>query len=314
MRHVGLIAVLLAVWVAAGASTQESPDVQAPMPAQTELHREAHGHAHPAPGQSGDALQVVLVASELTLGPNRFAVGLFGADGSVVREAEVHVHYFDLSEPQAPRLESEADAVPLQTPDGATTIFAHERRFARAGNWGAEVQARFPDGTVAVKRIAFVVEAKTPSLKVGDKVPALNTPTLGEVSGDLGRLTSASRPNPAFYRSGLAESVASGKPTALLFATPAYCRTRFCGPAYDTVSELQAAYGDEVNFLHLEVYTGLPNPAAEDWQLAPAMTAFGLHTEPWLYLIGADGRVAHRVEGLFTYAEIERHLLALLGR
>lgn len=106
----------------------------------------------------------------------------------------------------------------------------------------------------------------------------------------------------------------SGKHCVYLVAALEFASMEAIGPAYDTLSELQAAYGDEVNFLHFEVYTGLPNPATEDWQLTPAMTAFGLHTEPWLYLIGADGRVAHRVEGLFTYAEIERHLLALLRR
>lgn len=230
----------------------------------------------------------------------------------MIQEATVHFHYYDLSDPAAPVLETEADATPLHTPDGRTTIFAQERAFDRAGDWGVEVQARFPDNTAALKRIGFDVLAESPTLKPGQKAPSLETPTTAEVNGDLGQLTSAPTPNPAFYESSLAQAIASDKPTVLLFATPAFCQTRFCGPAYDLTSELQKQYGDAFNFIHVEVYTGLPDPVANDWELAPSMTAFGLASEPWLYLIDATGTIAYRVEGLFTAAEVERHLQAVL--
>ena len=56
---------------------------------------------------------------------------------------------------------------------------------------------------------------------------------------------------------------------------------------------------------------GLPDPSANNWEIAPALTAFGLTSEPWLYLIEPDGTVFYRVEGFFTTAEIERQLQAL---
>ena len=55
-----------------------------------------------------------------------------------------------------------------------------------------------------------------------------------------------------------------------------------------------------------------PNPAASNWEVAPAMQAFGLTTEPWLYLMDADGKIIYRVEGLFTTTEVERHLQPIL--
>ena len=51
---------------------------------------------------------------------------------------------------------------------------------------------------------------------------------------------------------------------------------------------------------------GLPNPAANHWEIAAAMAAFGLTTEPWLYLLDQSGRVAYRVEGMFSADEIDR--------
>jgi hypothetical protein len=316
MRILILIASIIVLGGFGGGSAQPDTDFNAPLPNRTETHadHDGHEHQHLDPSQITDEMQVVLVPSELVVGPNRFAVGLFDAEGRMIHDALVHFHYFDLSNPQAPLLESEANAVRLQTPEGLTTIFAHERAFARAGNWGVEVQARFPDGKAAIKRIGFEVTAESQALIAGEQAPALDTPTAKDVNHDLRQLTSATKPNPAFYQLSLAESMASGKPTVLLFATPAFCQTRFCGPAYEIANDLYEGYGDAANFIHVEVFTGMPNPAENNWELAPAMRAFGLHSEPWLYLIGSDGKVAYRVEGLFTQAEVERHLLALLRR
>jgi hypothetical protein len=125
-------------------------------------------------------------------------------------------------------------------------------------------------------------------------------------------LSSAPQPNPAFYQQTLAQALANGKPTVLLFSTPAFCQTRLCGPAYDTVDVLQKMYGDTVNFIHVEVYSGLPNPASNNFALDPAMTAFGLQTEPWVFVID-KGVVAYRIEGLFTLDEIQQHLKSLTG-
>lgn len=287
-----------------------------PISNQTELHEEDehdHEHVHVDEEQATAPLEVVLVTSELIVGPNRFAVGLFDGERHVVHDADVHFHYFDLSDPSAPALESEANARAVQTADGSTTIFTHEREFVRAGDWGVEVQARFPDGTAALRRIGFEVVAESPTIKPGQIVPAFDTPTAQSAGGDLSSITSAFEINPAFYEMSLADALSSGKPTVLLFATPAFCQTRFCGPAYEQLDDMHARHGQDVNFIHVEVYTGLPDPSANNWEIAPSMTAFGLTTEPWLYLIDADGAVAYRLEGIFTAAELEPHLQTLAG-
>ncbi len=264
-------------------------------------------------GDAQSALQIVPVASEIVVGPNRFAVGLIDPAKGMIHDASVHFRYFDLSDPAKPTLESEADAARYQTPEGLTTYYAQEREFKRAGDWGVEVQARLPDGTVLAKRIAFRVLADTPTLKVGAKAPALKTRTAADVDNDLKKLSSATTPNPAFYRASLAQAITSGKPTVLVFATPAFCQTRMCGPAYDVVSAVRQKYGDATNFIHVEVYSGLPNPAANGFQLDVAMKAFGLTTEPWVFVIDKNGVITWRVEGPISEGEIEQRLKPLLG-
>jgi hypothetical protein len=295
----------------------EATPFNAPISNQVEVHKESadendghngEEHTQPDPALATAEMGVALVPSELVVGMNRFAVGIFDAKGQAVNDAQVHFRYYDLSNPNAPVLESDADATPRQTADGLTTIFAQEREFDHAGNWGVEVQARFPDGSASYKRIGFQVLAESASPIPGEKVPTVVTEVSKDVNGDLSKLTSAFTPNPAFYQVSLADAITNGKPTVLLFATPAFCQTRFCGPSYDITSQLQQKYGDKINFIHVEIYTGLPDPSTTNWQLAPAMTAFGLSTEPWLFLLDRKGVVIYRVEGLFTMDEVEQYI------
>jgi hypothetical protein len=280
-----------------------------PLPTATPLG----AHTHVEPTQANIEMQVSLVASELVVGPNRFAVGLQDATGKLLHNATVHFHYFDLSKSDAPTLESEADATRITTPDGFTTMYAHERDFKRAGNWGLEVQARLPDGKAAIKRIAFSVLADSLTLKVGKKTPSLKTPTATDVKNDYKQLTSATTPTPAFYQLSLDQALTNGKPTIVILATPAFCQTRFCGPAYEIVTQVQKKYADQANFIHVEVFQGLPNPAATNFKLAPIMDAFGLRTEPWVFVIDGNGVVFARLEGVFTVGEVERQIKAVLG-
>jgi hypothetical protein len=68
----------------------------------------------------------------------------------------------------------------------------------------------------------------------------------------------------------------------------------------DEVKALKARWGDRFNFIHVEVYQSF-----DPLVYADAMAAWGLATEPWVFVLDADGRVAERLEGSATAAEIE---------
>ncbi len=300
--------------LAAPAEPDAGAGFVSPLSNQVEVHAEGEGgdHAHVVAASATDRVQVVLVPSEFVVGPNRFAVGLLDGQGEMIDDADVHFHFVDLTDPRNAVPMGETDAERLVAPDGDVAIYAHEWDFAQSGGWGVEVQVRWADGRSAVERMAFTVVDDAASISPGEAAPVVDIPTLADVGGDYSRLTSALEPNPAFYAQTLNEAVASGKPTLVLLATPAFCRTRFCGPAYETANTLYAQFGDRMNFIHLEIYSGLPNPAERGWQIAPSVTAFGVQSEPWIYLIDASGTVVYRVEGLFTAEEIERELHRLL--
>jgi len=136
------------------------------------------------------------------------------------------------------------------------------------------------------------------------------------------------------YQISLDQALHNGKPTALLFATPAFCKTATCGPSLDVMQGLQKQYGDKVNFIHSEVYKypfdqsvqlqqEAGQKAAKEGRaltaeeqnagLSDAMVAWKLSSEPWLFLIDANGKVAGRYEGGITKEEIGPALEKLIA-
>jgi hypothetical protein len=99
----------------------------------------------------------------------------------------------------------------------------------------------------------------------------------------------------------IAEAVASGRPSVIVFATPKFCQTAICGPTVDRILEIKPSF-PEVNFLHVEVFTNLDDP--DNLQLVPAVSEWGLPTEPWVFVVDATGIVVARFEGVVDAAEI----------
>ena len=118
-------------------------------------------------------------------------------------------------------------------------------------------------------------------------------------------------PDPELHGTSIASAIEAGHPALVVFSTPVYCVSRFCGPVTDLVAELAAEYRDRADFIHIEIYqdfeAGKVNQAALDW----LSTADGDLREPWTFLIGADGRIAASWDTVVTRGEIEPLLEAL---
>jgi hypothetical protein len=102
--------------------------------------------------------------------------------------------------------------------------------------------------------------------------------------------------------------VVGKKPVALLFATPALCASRVCGPVVDIAAQLKATYGDRIEFIHQEVY--VDNDPSKG--LREPLRRFHLQTEPWLFILDRSGRVTSRMEGSFGFNAFERALKSAL--
>lgn len=151
-----------------------------------------------------------------------------------------------------------------------------------------------PSGTVPVG-------LKNGPPNVGDKAIRVHTQTGNDVGGNFKQITTRIPPAPELLKTDFAEVVGK-KPVVLLFATPALCQSRTCGPVTDIAEEVRAKHGDGVTFIQNEIYVD-NNPSKG---LRPQVKAWRLPSEPWAFVLDRRGRVTQRFESVFSVGELAR--------
>jgi hypothetical protein len=187
-------------------------------------------------------------------------------------------------------------------------IYAAEVRFSRAGSWSVLVVTKQGNGLVgATAQVAVTPKSKEKIPDVGQRPPRISTDTLATANGDEAAIDTR-RPFGRELHEVDFKDVVGRKPVALLFATPQLCQSRVCGPVVDIALQMKQQYGDRMAFIHEEVYRD--NQIAKG--LRPQLKAFHLQTEPWLFTIDRDGRIAARLEGSFGVNEFRAAIQAAL--
>jgi hypothetical protein len=253
------------------------------------------------------SVQATLAASNLVVGPNRLPIGLL-VDGTPINDPAARVRlrffYLDGTEAQKSQVAGETDAT-YYGQGLPVAVYVTYPELPKAGAWGIEVEATLPGQQPSVSRLRIDVLAEDPTPALGSKAIPVDTPTAA-TSPDLAKITSDPQINPALYQISVADAIKSGKPTAILFGTPGFCKTATCGPSIKVLGDLQKQYGDKANFIHVETYQ---YPFSESVQanpprVVPFMSAWNLASEPWLFLVGADGTIQYKYEGGITVEEL----------
>lgn len=188
-------------------------------------------------------------------------------------------------------------------------IYTAQVPLARPGPVALLAVTRLADGRTvgAGTTIRVIPRERDPVVAVGAPAPAAHTDTRASAGGDLAAIDTRS-PHDSMHDVDLAD-VAGRRPVALLFATPALCESRVCGPVVDVAEQLKRRYGRRIAFIHQEVYVG--NDPSKGLRLP--LRRFGLRSEPWLFVLDRQGRVAARLEGSFGFAAFEQALRAGLS-
>ena len=213
---------------------------------------------------------------------------------------------------QAPFLETKAKleriGIPGEAEADASHVYVARFRVPAAGKYWLLAE---PDGgVVKVQALGnVVVQEEDPAPDVGDAAPRSETPTIRSTGGDFSKLTTRTPPDRDLLRYSVAESIAAEAPFVVTFATPKYCTSRTCGPTVDVVEEVAHRFeGDGVRFIHVEVYKDNdPAKGLNRW-----LREWGLDTEPWTFLVDADGRIVERFEGVVSVRELEESVRAKL--
>ena len=201
--------------------------------------------------------------------------------------------------------EIEATAEFMWTVPDVVGLYLVHATFDQEGTWWVRLR---PDGMGPTQQAAFTVSANDVVPGVGDLAPAVKTSTLAD--HPLEEISSDDEPDPALYELSLDAALGNGRPTVVVFATPAFCVSQTCGPMLDQVKAVAATH-PSANFLHVEIYENLDAISADDLIIVPAVMAWGLPSEPWVFVIDSEGKVAARFEGAMMASELEAALAAV---
>jgi hypothetical protein len=273
-----------------------------------------------------ETLQPLITTSELVVGTNRFAFGLlkgqkllegahvtlrlYALDGSQATLAGEHKARYEIvgSVKQRNSAHRHRDGTEHIHNDasGAQGLYVAQLGFPRAGDWGIELLVSQADGAIEPVRLAVTVQDTSPTPALGSPAPRSRNPIARDVK-NLREIDTSQKPDPRLHQVRIADAIAQRKPQLIVFATPQFCASRMCGQVVDIVRALLPAYGEQVAFIHQEIWEDFATkkafPTVDEWRLS---------TEPWIFIVDGQGIIRGKFEGLVTINELEEVLRQVL--
>ena len=268
-------------------------------------------------GAKQTKLVIAPAAQVFVKGPNRYPFGVFTLAQEQVEDADVAMYFArnghsKVIGPYPAHFESleTKPAYRAQTSgakgDAKSVYVVDEVPFDADGPWLAVAMLKGKNGLEA-SRVPSPTVGENPRIpEVGQRPPAITTMTAADVGDDLEKIDTRIPPD-QMHKVDFAE-VLGTKPIVLVFATPALCQSRVCGPVVDVAQQVADEYEPRADFIHQEVY--VENEIAKG--IRPQLKEFHLETEPWTFLIGKDGKVKDRIEGAFGVAELEQAMKTIV--
>lgn len=264
------------------------------------------------PDPADDSIKAHLATTVLDTGTQRIAF-LLETPKALVKAPTVEVSVTHAAGAVAP---AQVTAGFNEWPYGVRGSYTAAVEFPAPGEYVLTAAvADAANGVTGAVDIPVTARAQSPVPAVGEAAPASITKALGD-GLELSQLTTDYEPDPELYRMSIADAVDAGRPTVIVFATPAFCSSPTCGPQVDTVSELRAKHPDAASYIHVELYDN-PEEIQGDLsraRLAPAADEWGFTqidhwtNESWVFVLDAGGVIRQRFEGFATLGELEAAL------
>lgn len=254
-------------------------------------------------------LAVVPASSVFNKGVNRFGFGVFTIEREPIREADIALYVSRGDGPATGPYPAAAENLdvsgPFQSistasdPEAAEVVYASELDLPKNGQWFILALVKSGDSYEYASVAPGAMVGRFPDVPVpGEEAPVIDTPTSEDVGGDLSKIDTRQPPS-SMHDINFAD-VVGNEPVVLLFATPALCSSRVCGPVVDIAEEVKSERGDEAAFIHQEIFRD--NDLNKG--LRPQVAAYNLPSEPWLFVIDGEGKVDTAIEGAFSKGEL----------
>lgn len=305
------MAALLSTLVVAGCGSSGVEQVSAPAPPASAFPQPDGRSLEQIAADVGLTEEVVVspAGRVFRVGENRFGFGVFTLGREQIEDAEVAIYAaqgaggkalgpFPASRESLVTKPAFAARNTAHDPHAITVVYASRLRLPARGEWRLLAVLR-DDERLSATRLPSIEAGRFERVPApGEPAPRIHTPTKDDVA-EIAAIDTRVPPG-TMHEVDLAD-VLGKKPVVLLFATPALCQSRVCGPVVDVAEQVKSEFaGEDIVFIHMEVYR--ENDVAKG--LRPQVRAYGLPTEPWLFVIDRDGRVATAIEGGFGVEEL----------
>ncbi|MGH2996445.1 MAG: hypothetical protein ACRDN6_08655 [Gaiellaceae bacterium] len=258
---------------------------------------------------SGEDVGLIQGTSDYAPGLVRVSFLVIRTDGRSVERPRARV-WLAAGLKEKPFQQGEAALEPIGVPGSAFAehdvkhLYVTHVRVPKAGRYWLLAEPVGAKPTVQALG-TLVVKAKSESPPVGARAVPSRTPTIASTGGDFAKLTTSSPPDRELLRHSVADTLAARKPFVVVFATPKYCTSRTCGPSVDVVDQARRDHADSgVRFIHVEIYEGNdPKRGVNRW-----VEEWSLPSEPWVFVVGRDGRIKAKFEGSVSVSELETAL------
>ena len=277
---------------------------------------------------SSGKLTAIVASSDLAVGRQRLSFVVL--DGDVpVKGKDAYVRFFKNADSGQPKLVGEGPIPwadlgaeegdhggPDHSETAITGIYFVNAAFDEPGVWGLGVSLGTSADPANEARVQFTVRAKNQTFALGAQAIAATNATLTD--RPVAQIHTGDDPDPGFHDMTIAQALSSGKPSVVIFATPAFCRTRTCGPSLRVAIKAAAKVAGRVNFVHIEPYEldasgNLANgPEGKPFVLVPSAVAWRLPTEPWVFVVDKNGVVVARFDGPYALEELD-HILSVVA-
>lgn len=250
-------------------------------------------------------------------GENRYSFGVFTLGNKQVSDADVAIYvakneHSPVEGPLPARVTSleTKPAYRSQTsevPGEAKTVYVVPQvKFDSNGPWTVIAMLKGAKGLEASRIPSPDVGAFPKIPRVGQRPPRIHTLTAADVGGDLAKIDTRVPPD-QMHKVDFAE-VLGKQPVVIIFATPALCQSRVCGPVVDVAQQVADEYEGKADFIHQEVYVdNEPNKG-----IRSQLKAFHLESEPWTFLIDRHGVIRDRIEGAYGVSELEQAMKTIV--
>jgi protein SCO1/2 len=296
-------------------------------PAATPAATPAAAPAVPTPAASSavpsptpaTAVRVRLESTVVRAGPNRIVVTVSDPNNRELATPDVAATFTFRSTDDPALAPVEVPGMFIWVVRGGKAAYVAEMTLPRAGGYDATITLDGSAGRIGSAGFVMVAREQSPTPPIGAPAPSVRTPIAADVGGNLQLISSDVFPDPRFYEHSVDELLAAHKPFVFTIYSPAFCPTTACGPLLRYMKELAPEF-PAMTFVHAEPYVmrdlgGRIQPEYEGngYAWAAWSQAYGIPVEPYVFVVGADGRIVASFELIVGSDEIRAAIRTATG-